>query len=341
MASAYPTHVASPPQSWRPTQTRATATSRPVARRRPLAELGAALLLVGGRRAGHRSSSRGSPGERSSPWTWRRCTPPRPALRAPPRAERPDACADASVRARAPDRRPRPLRRHRRRRRGDRPHLRAAPGRGRVRRPGPRPRPGEATTSSVAAAVWYPYRAYPFERVLGWAEASYDEFVALARTAPAAGVRMRAGAPSCAPEDGPDPWWAAAVPDLRRSRRPDVPAGFAVGLAVHRSGRGHEPVPAVAGGAPRRPGRRDRAGRGGRPRRSPARRRRRSSTARASAPGPWCPTPRSCPVRGQVVVVEQVGLDEWVVDERTARADLRRAPGRRRRGGGYRRGGRR
>ena len=88
---------------------------------------------------------------------------------------------------------------------------------------------GELTTSSVAAAVWYPYRAYPFERVLGWAEASYDEFVALARTAPAAGVRMRAGT-ELLPEDGPDPWWAAAVPDLAKvTGAPHVPAGFAIG----------------------------------------------------------------------------------------------------------------
>src|SRR5687768_3013363 len=35
---------------------------------------------------------------------------------------------------------------------------------------------GDATTSSVAAAVWYPYRALPYELVLGWAETSYQEF---------------------------------------------------------------------------------------------------------------------------------------------------------------------
>ena len=88
---------------------------------------------------------------------------------------------------------------------------------------------GELTTSSVAAAVWYPYRAYPYERVLGWAEASYHEFVALARAEPAAGVRLRAGT-ELLRDDGPDPWWAGAVPDLVKvTGAPHVPAGFAIG----------------------------------------------------------------------------------------------------------------
>ncbi len=39
------------------------------------------------------------------------------------------------------------------------------------------------TTSSVAAAIWYPYLAQPFDRVLGWAEASLREFRALGGSA--------------------------------------------------------------------------------------------------------------------------------------------------------------
>ncbi len=173
---------------------------------------------------------------------------------------------------------------------------------------------GELTTSSVAAAVWYPYRAYPFERVLGWAEVSYDEFVALARTAPAAGVRMRAGT-ELLREDGPDPWWAAAVPDLAKvTGAPHVPAGFAIGwrftapvvdmsrylpwLAARVGARGVEMEQAeVADLADPRLGGRvvvDCSGLGART---------------------LVPDPTVSPVRGQVVVVEQVGLDEWVVDE--------------------------
>lgn len=45
------------------------------------------------------------------------------------------------------------------------------------------------TTSDVAAAIWYPYAAYPPERVLAWAEASYRRLQTLAAD-PATGVRM-------------------------------------------------------------------------------------------------------------------------------------------------------
>ena len=36
------------------------------------------------------------------------------------------------------------------------------------------------TTSAVAAALWYPYRAYPFERVTAWSAAGYRRFADLA-----------------------------------------------------------------------------------------------------------------------------------------------------------------
>src|SRR5690606_11167051 len=84
-----------------------------------------------------------------------------------------------------------------------------------------RERPAD-TTSAVAAAVWYPYRASPHERVVGWSRASYERFVRLVEGDPAAGVRLRAGV-ELRREDGPDPWWAPAVPDLRRLGPGDVP----------------------------------------------------------------------------------------------------------------------
>ena len=34
----------------------------------------------------------------------------------------------------------------------------------------------EATTSSVAAAIWYPYKAYPEDRVLSWGRRAYEVF---------------------------------------------------------------------------------------------------------------------------------------------------------------------
>jgi D-amino-acid oxidase len=73
----------------------------------------------------------------------------------------------------------------------------------------------EATTSAVAAAVWYPYKALPFDRVTSWSAATYEELRRLADVA-GAGVRMREGTELLAP-DAPLPWWRDAVPDLRRT----------------------------------------------------------------------------------------------------------------------------
>lgn len=77
------------------------------------------------------------------------------------------------------------------------------------------------TTSAVAAALWYPYRAYPFERVAAWSAASYRRFADLAgdeRT----GVVMCSGT-EVHRSRTPDPWWASAVPDLARVAAPPEP----------------------------------------------------------------------------------------------------------------------
>jgi D-amino-acid oxidase len=71
------------------------------------------------------------------------------------------------------------------------------------------------TTSSVAAALWYPYRAFPFERVTGWAQATYAELVRIAGSSPKAGVTVLAGT-EVLHEPTADPWWRAAVPHLER-----------------------------------------------------------------------------------------------------------------------------
>jgi D-amino-acid oxidase len=71
------------------------------------------------------------------------------------------------------------------------------------------------TTSAVAAALWYPYRALPAARVTAWSAATYEELARLAGVA-GSGVRMRAGTELLA-SDAPDPWWRDAVPGLRRT----------------------------------------------------------------------------------------------------------------------------
>jgi D-amino-acid oxidase len=79
------------------------------------------------------------------------------------------------------------------------------------------------TVSAVAAAIWYPYRAYPPEKVLAWGRASYEVFAGLADAEPDAGVRMLDGTEVVATRDG-RPWWAEAVPDLHPAA--SVPDGW-------------------------------------------------------------------------------------------------------------------
>ena len=82
------------------------------------------------------------------------------------------------------------------------------------------------TVSAVAAGFWFPYRALPQERVTSWAATSYAVFDALADTDPESGVRMVRGTQVFT---GParEPWWAPAVPRLELTR--DVPAGWQEG----------------------------------------------------------------------------------------------------------------
>jgi D-amino-acid oxidase len=183
-----------------------------------------------------------------------------------------------------------------------------------------------ATTSSVAAAMWLPYRAFPFDRVLAWSRAGYDEFVRLAAGEPAAGVVVRSGV-ELQREDGPAPWWAGVVPGLERVE--SVPDGFAFGWRfaapivdmsrylswLEAQLAALDVVPeqadladladlgALAGGA-------DPGGLSARPAGG-------SVVVNCSGLGARevVPDPTVVPVRGQVVVVEQIGLDEWIADE--------------------------
>ncbi len=80
------------------------------------------------------------------------------------------------------------------------------------------------TTSSVAAALWYPYRAYPEDRVLSWGRRTFEVFEDLARV-PESGVRMREGVELWR-EPVPDPWWASALPTVRRCAEEELPPGY-------------------------------------------------------------------------------------------------------------------
>ncbi|MGW3039737.1 FAD-dependent oxidoreductase [Kitasatospora sp. NPDC001159] len=86
-----------------------------------------------------------------------------------------------------------------------------------------------STTSAVAAAVWYPVGVAAGDRVAGWSAATYAE---LARQADdgAPGVVMRdTWMPAHRRQPEALPWWAAAVPDLRRLEPAELAPAYADG----------------------------------------------------------------------------------------------------------------
>ena len=85
------------------------------------------------------------------------------------------------------------------------------------------------TTSGVAAAIWYPYKAYPEDRVHFWGGRTFEVFEELSGT-PESGVLMREGVEIWR-QPVPDPWWAGAVSDLRRCKEDELPPGYIDGHA--------------------------------------------------------------------------------------------------------------
>jgi D-amino-acid oxidase len=163
--------------------------------------------------------------------------------------------------------------------------------------------PGE-TTSSVSAALWFPYLALPRDRVTAWSAASYEEFL---RLPPESGVRVRQGAEVLS-EPSPDPWWAAAVPSFERLAK--IPPGYADGWTF--------PAPVIDMGVylPYLVARLTSLG---------GSLTRRDLDALPDAPlvvncsGLGARTlagdPSLTPIRGQIMLLEQIGLTEWRVDD--------------------------
>jgi D-amino-acid oxidase len=157
------------------------------------------------------------------------------------------------------------------------------------------------TTSSVAAAIWYPSLAFPQGKVTAWGTAAYAEFARQAGDG-VDGVVMRRGTELLS-RRSPDPSWIDAVQALERVEpRPPYVDGWSFVTPVIDMPRYlawlSERV-LEAGG---------------------------SITRMALARLPGAPLVVNCsglgsralagdatthPVRGQVVVVEQFGLDQW------------------------------
>ena len=83
------------------------------------------------------------------------------------------------------------------------------------------------TTSNVAAAVWYPYKAYPAERVAAWGATAYRAFLHLAADAGSGIVVSELLDLKREPAD--DPEWAEAVDGFRHARPDELPPGFVDG----------------------------------------------------------------------------------------------------------------
>jgi D-amino-acid oxidase len=168
------------------------------------------------------------------------------------------------------------------------------------------------TTSSVAAAIWYPYLAFPQDKVLEWGRATYDELSRLAGLG-VDGVVLRGGT-ELFRSPAPDPWWIEAVPSLDRvAPRPPYADAWSFVTPVVEMPRylpwlSHRVM--------------DLGG---------------TITRMALARLPDGPLVVNCsglgsrvlagdgstrPVRGQVVVVEQVGLDEWWLAEAEVGEDV-------------------
>lgn len=88
--------------------------------------------------------------------------------------------------------------------------------------------PTEATTSHLAAAVWFPTAAAPADKVASWGTTTYDVLAAeAARGVP--GVVMRESLVLYRDEPQPQPW-ADAVGDIRPARPDELPPGYSHGL---------------------------------------------------------------------------------------------------------------
>ena len=171
---------------------------------------------------------------------------------------------------------------------------------------------GEQTTSAVAAALWFPYLAAPRDAVDRWAATGLAVLTELAAD-PATGVDLRTGRDLFRVVT-PDPWWASAAVPVRRLAGHDLPPGFADGVEVT--------VPVVdtpvhlawlhgriTGLGVQLSARRlrslDEAGAGA------------DVVVNCAGLGAreLAGDPAVRPVRGQVLLLDQVGLHEWTLDD--------------------------
>lgn len=179
--------------------------------------------------------------------------------------------------------------------------------------------PAGDTTSAAAGGLWWPYRVEPEENVGAWSLRTLGVLTELAARPEETGVRMVEGTlAGTVPGDlGP---WAAEVPGLRPARREELPEGWDHGV------RARVPLVDMATylGYLRR---RSEAAGGTVERRAVAG----LDEAAGAAPlvvnctglgaRDLVPDAGVHPVQGQLVIVEDPGLDEWFVAADPGSAD--------------------
>jgi len=83
------------------------------------------------------------------------------------------------------------------------------------------------TTSDVAAAVWYPYKAEPRDKVLEWGRVTYEELSRLSADAEY-GVSLVEFV-ELFTHAADDPWWVDVVRNFRHTAQAELPHGYADG----------------------------------------------------------------------------------------------------------------
>jgi D-amino-acid oxidase len=88
--------------------------------------------------------------------------------------------------------------------------------------------PITATTSFLAAAVWFPTAAGPADRVRAWGEITFEHLAGLA-AAGAPGVRM-CSSMALYRDEPPIPAWSRSVRSFRSADRAELPPGYRFGF---------------------------------------------------------------------------------------------------------------
>ena len=84
-----------------------------------------------------------------------------------------------------------------------------------------------ATTSDVAAAVWFPYHVSPPDRALAWSRVSLDVYYALSAEE-STGISLTTFI-DLFEQPAADPWWCEAVREFRRPKPDELPEGYVDG----------------------------------------------------------------------------------------------------------------